>query len=541
MTHPIAPTLLTPLLSSAAMRAVMDDRARVQRMLDVEAALARAEGAVGVISAGAAGEIADACRTELYDISILSSAAAESGSVVMPLVHSLTAEVKRHDPRAAGYVHWGATEQDVADSALMLELRAAIDVLVTDMDRATKALIALAGRHRRTMTVARTQMQHALPMPLGLKFAGYGAALGRSRDRLQRLRKDALTLQFGGAAGTLAALGDKGLEVSQRLAALLDLPVPDAPWHSHRDRTAEVASAFAILAGTCGKIARDMALMMQTEIGEMFEPPGPGRTPVSAPAHRRSPNAAAAALSAAMLAPNLAATILAAQIQEHERAAGSWQSEWVTFPALALVTSGALGAVADIVEGLEIDVERMKSNLDRTGGHIMAEAVAFALADKMGKDEAHSLVAGLARDADKAGQPLRDYLDADPRIKAHLTTTDLDVLFLPQNYQGTAQTFLERLVVTAQGRAMRRSDNWPANPPLDTRIAAAKAAAPAQPAPAETAKARPDPGPQHPPGNGAAEDAPPTSDTEASPLMQVLTNPDTEAPAGEAAGDHKQA
>ena len=248
-------------------------------------------------------------------------------------------------------------------------------------------------------------MQQALPMPFGLKLAGYAAALARSRDRLARLRREALALQFGGAAGTLAALGEHGFGVAERLAALLDLQLPDAPWHSHRDRLAEVAAAFAILAGTCGKIARDVALMMQIEVGEAFEPEAPGRGVSSTLPHQRNPSGAAAALSAATVAPNLVATILAAQVQEHERGLGGWQTEWLTFPALALVTSGALDAVVRVAEGLEIDVERLRANLELSGGQIMTEAIAFALAEKMGRSEAQRLVQELSQRAGKVEAP----------------------------------------------------------------------------------------------------------------------------------------
>ena len=185
---------------------------------------------------------------------------------------ALAAEVAKTDPETARYVQWGATDQDIIDTALMLELRAGIDALTTDLNRAIDGFTSLAGRHRRTAAVARTGLQHMLPIPFGLKVAGYAAALARSRQRLQRLRKEALALQFGGAVGTLASLGENGLKVAERLAALLDLPLPDAPWHGHSDRVSEIASAFAILAGTCGKIARDVALLMQAEIAEAFEP-----------------------------------------------------------------------------------------------------------------------------------------------------------------------------------------------------------------------------------------------------------------------------
>src|ERR1700710_1224886 len=236
-------------------------------------------------------------------------------------------------------------------------------------------------------------------MPFGLKLAEYAAALHRSRTRLKRLRAESLALQFGGAAGTLAALGDQGLQVAERLAQELDLPLPDAPWHTHRDRIAEAASVFAILSGTCGKIARDVSLMMQTDVGEAFEPSGEGRGGSSTMPHKRNPVAAASALGAATMAPNLAATIFAAQVQGHERSAGPWHAEWPTLPTLMLVTSGALAAIVDIAEGLEVDTVRMRVNLAETRGRIMAEAVSFALASKLGKHEAHGIVAEASRKA----------------------------------------------------------------------------------------------------------------------------------------------
>ncbi|MEA2952966.1 MAG: 3-carboxy-cis,cis-muconate cycloisomerase, partial [Alphaproteobacteria bacterium] len=236
MTNPLlSSSLLTPLFSSVAMQAVVEDRARLQRMLDFEAALARAEAALGVIPATAAAAIASACQADRYDIAAIGQAAVAAGNIAIPLIKALTAEVAKSDAEAARYVHWGATSQDVIDTALVLELRAAIDALTADLDRAINAFTTLTGRNRRLPTVARTWLQHALPMPFGLKLAGYAAALARSRDRLKRLRKEALMLQFGGAAGTLAALGDRGLDVTEKLAALLDLPAPEAPWHSHRD------------------------------------------------------------------------------------------------------------------------------------------------------------------------------------------------------------------------------------------------------------------------------------------------------------------
>jgi 3-carboxy-cis,cis-muconate cycloisomerase len=440
--------LLAPMLSSAAMRAVCDDVAYLQHMLDFEAALARAEAATGVIPASAAGPIEKACKAGSFDLADLAEAATRSGNVAIPLVKALTAAVARDDAEAARYVHWGATSQDVIDTAAMLTLRAGVDALLRDLDRAIAGFARLARQHRDTAMVARTWLQHALPMPFGLKLAEYAAALHRTRKRLRRLRGEGLALQFGGAAGTLAALGDKGIVVAERLADELKLPLPEAPWHAHRDRVAEAASVLAILAGSCGKIARDVQLMMQTDVAEAFEPSGEGRGGSSTMPHKRNPVAAATALAAATLAPNLAATILAAQVGDHERSAGPWHAEWPTMPSLLLVSSGALAAIVDIAEGLEVDASRMRANLDATGGLIMAEAVTFALAQKIGKSEAHHLVAAASKQAVAGKRGLREVLTEDSKVTAHLAADEVTKLFEPMAYQGASQALIDRLLAS---------------------------------------------------------------------------------------------
>ena len=451
MTHPLLPSsLLGPLFSSAAMRAVMADTARLQRMLDVEYALARAEASLGIIPRAAAKPIGECCHAEQFDIAALGEAAVASGNIAIPLVKALTAAVRKRNANAAGYVHWGATSQDIIDTGLVLDLRAAIDVLLADLNRAIAAFSTIARAHRKTPTVARTWLQQALPMPFGLKAAGYAAALARSRGRLKRLRNEALVLQFGGAAGTLAALGKSGLDVAAKLASQLKLPLPDAPWHSHRDRLGDVASAFAILAGTCGKIARDVSLMMQTEIGEVSEPAAAGRGGSSTMPHKRNPVASAAALACAQIAPHLAASIIGSEIQEHERSAGNWAAEWPAFPALALVTSGALGSIVDIAEGLHVDPARMRANLDLTHGLIMAEAVSMKLAEKIGKAEAHRLTEDACKKAASKKRHLKDVLLADDAVTSKITAKDIEKLFDPMNYQGVAQIFIDRLLASAK-------------------------------------------------------------------------------------------
>jgi 3-carboxy-cis,cis-muconate cycloisomerase len=541
--YPLTAQLLSPLSASAAMRGIMSDRSRLQRMLDFEAALARAEAAVGVISASGSAEIAEACQAERYDLAALVEAATPSGNIATAVVNALTGEVAKRNKVAAGLVHWGATSQDVIDTALALELRAAIDALLSDLELAIKGFTTLAGRHRRTLLAARTVMQHAMPLSLGLKLAGYAAALARSRERLTRLRRDALVLQFGGAAGTLAALGPHGVGVAERLAALLDLPLPEAPWHAHRDRFAEIASNLAILAGTCGKIARDVALMMQIEVGEASEPEA-SRSASSTMPHKRNPTGAAAALSAAAIAPNLVATILAAQVQEHERGLGGWQTEWTTLPTLALVVSGALDAVVRIAEGLEIDAERMRANLELSGGRIMTEAVVFALAEKMGRAEAYALVQDLIRRADEERKPVRDVLAADSRVRAHLNSVEIEKLFVPLTYQGSTQFFIDRLVFATQVRAVRRSDIKPAEVKAPAAAAQPAAAAsaeapaprvesppPATPLPAEPVQATTAPAPSSlPPAPTLAPAPMPAPEAPLSPAAASATAPQPEQP-----------
>lgn len=440
--------LLAPFLSSAAMRTICDDITYVQFMLDFESALARAEAATGTIPGKAAAAIGKACVAKTFDISELAEGVTKGGNLAIPLVKLLTAKVASSDPEAARYVHWGATSQDVIDTATILQLRAGVDALLGDLDRATLGFSKRARQHRETATVARTLLQHALPMPFGLKLAEYAAALHRSRLRLKRLRQETLVLQFGGAGGTLAALGADGLKIGEHLAKELSLPLPDAPWHTHRDRIAEAASVFAILAGTCGKIARDVSLLMQTEVAEAFEPAAEGRGGSSALPHKRNPVSATAAIAAATMAPNLAATIFAAQIQEHERSAGLWHAEWPTLPTLLLVTSGALAAIVDIAEGLEVDTERMRANLDSTHGLVMAEAASMALAAKIGKSEAHAIVEAASRAAIQNKQHLRDVLAKDKRVTAHIDADKLKNLFEPMSYQGVSQALIDRLLAS---------------------------------------------------------------------------------------------
>ena len=352
------------------------------------------------------------------------------------------------DADAARYVHWGATSQDVIDTATMLSLRAGIDALLADIARAIAGFAKLAQQHRHTAVVARTWLQHALPMPFGLKLAEYAAALHRSRARLQRLRSETLALQFGGAAGTLAALGDKGLQVAEKLAQELKLPLPEAPWHTHRDRIAEAASVFAIIAGTCGKIARDVSLMMQTDVGEAFEPSGEGRGGSSTMPHKRNPVAAASALAAATMAPNLAATIFAAQVRITNAAPDPGTRNGRPCRRCCWSHRGRLPPSSISPKDWKSTLPRMRANLDATGGLIMAEAVSMALAEKIGKSDAHHLIEAASKKAVAEKKHLRDVLTADAKITAHLNAETLAKLFEPMAYQGASQALIDRLLAS---------------------------------------------------------------------------------------------
>jgi 3-carboxy-cis,cis-muconate cycloisomerase len=438
--------LTSSIFSTDAMQAVFSPHATLQRMLDFEAALARAEATHGVIPAAAAQPIAQHCDAALIDLEDLAEAASGAGNLAMPLVRQLTRLVAQADADAAKYVHWGATSQDVIDTGLVLQLRDALDLIDTDLAQLCDTLAQLAHTHKHTVMVGRTLMQHALPITFGLKAAGWLDALLRHQQRLGELRTRALALQFGGAAGTLASLDDKGLQVAAALASALGLHLPATPWHAQSDRIAEVATALGMLVGSLGKIARDMSLQMQNEIGELAEPAAEGRGGSSTMPHKRNPVGCAATLAASVRVPGLVATMLSAMVQEHERALGGWQAEWDTLPEICKLSAGALRQMRDVTAGLHVDAARMRGNLDATHGQIMAEAVTLALGAGIGRMAAHHLVERACRAASDGGRHLRDVLRQDPDINAHLSEQDIDCLLDPAGYTGAAAAFVDRVL-----------------------------------------------------------------------------------------------
>lgn len=440
-----ADPLLDPLFTSEPAADAFSPTARLQGMLDFEAALARAEAAVGVIPSHAVPAIEAACRADLYDLTALGAEAALAGNTAIPMVKHLTRAVKAADEESSRYVHWGATSQDAMDSGLMLQLRRFLDGLDADLAAFADGLADLADRHRATPMVARTWLQHALPTTFGLKAAGWLDALDRDRQRIAAAR-NRFALQFGGAAGTLAALGDAGPAVAEALARDLDLPLPALPWHASRDRITEPASALGILAGTLGTLGRDISLMMQMEVAEAFEPAAPGRGGSSTMPHKRNPVSCAVLLSTAIRAPALVGGLLAAQVQEHERGLGGWHAEWQALPDLCRLVAGAARHARETIAGLTIDAERMRANLDLTRGLILAEAVTMALGDRMGRMAAHSRVADASRRASSSARPLRDVLAEDAEVVQALGSDALDRLFDPLNYTGSASHFIDRVL-----------------------------------------------------------------------------------------------
>jgi 3-carboxy-cis,cis-muconate cycloisomerase len=445
-------SLLDPLFRWPAVDALFTDAARLQGMLDFEAALARALSRAGVIPAPAADAIAARCQAAQFDVEALGRDAARAGNPLIPLALRLTELVAEDDPSAARFVHWGATSQDALDTGLVLQLRRALDPLEAELLRLADVLAGLGAAHRTTPIAARTWMQQAVPTTFGLKAAGWLDAVDRHRGRVAGLRRRALVLQFGGAGGTLAALGPHAEAVVQGLAEELALEVPDVPWHSHRDRLADVATTFGLATGTLGKIARDLSLHMQTEVGELHEPAEGGRGVSSTMPHKRNPVASAVALSAAARVPGLVGTMLGGMVQEQERGLGGWQAEWEVLPEIVRLFGGALHHLTDALAGLGVDSARMRENLERTGGLIFAESVQMALSPALGRTAAHGLVEAACRRAQDERRHLQDVLAADPDVVAHLSRERLQALFDPQGGVGLAEALVERVLAAHRSR-----------------------------------------------------------------------------------------
>ena len=441
-------------LSTPEMLEVFSETAIVQAMMDFEAALAHAQADEGVIPAVAAAAIAGVCKAELYDVPALLGASGRAGSLAIPLVQKLTETVALFDAEAAGYVHWGSTSQDVIDTAMVLAMRRAMALIDRDLCSLIASLLALAEQHEEAPLLARTLLQPAQVVSFGFKLLAWVAPLVRSRQRLRAAARAALQLQLGGAVGTLAVMGDKAGAVRQRVGAALDLPVPVGAWHTQRDEMASLACEIGVLTGTLGKIAKDISLMAQAEVGELAEPAGSGRGGSSAMPHKRNPVAAMVALAAAVRVPHRVAALLSSMVQEHERGLGNWQAELAESAGLYLSAHGALKALADVAGALQVDRGRMLRNIDALQGLVFAEGVAMHLARHIGKARAHGLLEHWSQQAVASGQHLREVtlaaVQADEALRRHIDAQAIAALFDPAQ---AAQRAIE--VARPQWQALR--------------------------------------------------------------------------------------
>lgn len=428
------------------MREVFCDQGRVQAMLDFEAALARAEARVGLIPQTAVASIDAACRAGHYDFAALGEAIATAGNSAIPLVKALGKQIAKNNAEAERYVHLGATSQDVMDTGLVLQLRRALELIEADLAQLGETLATQARRYVATPMAGRTWLQHATPVTLGMKIAGWLGAVTRSRQRLLELKPRLLVLQFGGASGTLAALGEQAMPIAEALAAELQLTLPEQPWHTQRDRLVEFGAVLGLIAGSLGKLGRDISLLMQTEAGEVFEPSAPGKGGSSTMPHKRNPVGAAVLIGAATRVPGLLSTLFSAMPQEHERSLGLWHAEWETLPEICCLVSGSLQQALLVADGLEVEADRMTRNLDLTQGLVLAEAVSIVLAQRVGRDTAHHLLEQCCKRAVAEQRHLRAVLGDEPQVTAELSEAELDRLLDPAHYLGQAHTWVERAV-----------------------------------------------------------------------------------------------
>jgi 3-carboxy-cis,cis-muconate cycloisomerase len=409
------------LLTSPELRAIFDERSVLRAMLRFEQALARAQAEEGVIPESAADAIAGACKADLFDSAAIVTAGAQAGSLAIALVKELTQKVSQADSAAAGYVHWGSTSQDVIDTALALLTREALAHIDAALDKLIAALFKLASAHADTPVLARTLLQPAQVITFGFKVTNWLAPLLRSQAQLRLQAARALALQLGGAAGTLAAMGPRAPQVARRMAQALGLTLPPSAWHTQRDEWVRLGLEVAVLVGSLGKIAGDLALMAQGEIGELAEPAVQGRGGSSAMPHKRNPVAAMIALAAAHRAPQHAALLLATMGQQHERGLGNWQAELAEWPLLFLAAHGAAKALAEAMAGLEVNSSRMRQNIDAQRGLIFAEAVSMELAQVLGRPNAHRLMEELSRKSLAAATGLEqvtlEALGQEPRLR----------------------------------------------------------------------------------------------------------------------------
>jgi len=431
------------IFTTPAMRHVWSDENRVQKYLDFEAALARAQARLGIIPKNAAAEIVRHCEAKQIDMAKLKEATEKIGYPVLPVVQQLVALCK---DGLGEWSHWGATTQDITDTATIMQIREALDLIENEIDGIRDALATLAKKYRDTPMAGRSNLQQAVPITFGYKMATLLGAYERHKQRLDELRPRVLVGEFGGAAGTLSSLGKDGLKVQTELMKELKLGQPDISWHTVRDRIAEVGCFLGLVTGTCGKIAFDVKLLMQTEVEEVYEPFHQGRGSSSTMPQKRNPISSVYITAQTAMVKQLAAALLEAMVEDHERATGPWEIEWIALPEIFMLSAGALAQTRFVVEGLQVNEKRMRDNIGITKGLLMSEAVMMGLGTAIGRNRAHDVVYDICREVVKTGRPLVDLLAEDKEISKHASREQLEKMVDPTNYLGVAGEMVDRVL-----------------------------------------------------------------------------------------------
>src|ERR1700690_461182 len=438
------------IFTTPAMRTVFSDENRVQKYLDFEAALARAQGRLGIIPKQAAEEIVRHCAAKNIDMAKLKEATERIGYPVLPVVQQL---VKLCKDGLGEWSHWGATTQDITDTATVMQIREALDILEKEIDAIANALAALAKKYRDTPMAGRSNLQQAVPITFGYKMATLLGAFERHKERLKQLKPRVLVGEFGGAAGTLSSLGKDGLKVQAELMKELKLGQPDISWHTVRDRIAEVGCFLGLVTGSCGKIAFDVKLLMQTEVEEVYEPFHAGRGSSSTMPQKRNPISSVYITALNSVVRQKVAALLDAMVEDHERASGPWEIEWIVLPEIFCFTAGALAQTTFVLTGLQVDEKKMRANLDLTKGLIVSEAVMMGLGPYLGRQYAHDLVYDICRKVVATGRPLVDLLAENEEVTKHLDRAALAKLCDPANYLGQAGEMVDRVLALRQTRS----------------------------------------------------------------------------------------
>jgi 3-carboxy-cis,cis-muconate cycloisomerase len=429
--------------TTPAMRQVWSDENRIQKYLDFEAALAKAQARLKIIPQEACDEIVAHCDLKFMDMAKLKEATERIGYPVLPVVQQL---VKACKDNLGEWSHWGATTQDITDTATVLQIREALDIVGKDIDGICDGLAALAKKYRDLPMAGRSNLQQAVPITFGYKMATMLAAFERHKQRLAQLKERVLVGEFGGAAGTLSSLGKDGLRVQEELMKELQLGQPAISWHTVRDCIAEVGCFLGLVTGSCGKIAFDVKLLMQTEVEEVYEPFHQGRGSSSTMPQKRNPISSVYITAQTAMVKQLSAALLEAMVEDHERSTGPWEIEWIALPEIFMLSAGALSQTRFLAEGLQVNEKKMRENLAITKGLIMSEAVMMGLGAKMGRNRAHDVVYDVCREVVKTGRPLLDLLEENKEISKHADGKLLEKLVDPANYLGVAGEMVDRVL-----------------------------------------------------------------------------------------------